>query len=105
MVLHQLKPDDPVVICRELPVSQRPFLQAPNPLVLDIDDALYLGPGRERLFELCRRAQAVVCGNATLAGELANASPNCVVIPTAVETDRFWLDLAKKMDARDELSR
>ena len=87
--LRKLQPDEPIVISRELPVSRRPFLQAPNPMVLDIDDALYLGPGRDRLLELCQRVQVVVCGNRIIAGELSPFSRRCVVIPTAVDTDLF----------------
>ena len=87
--LRKLQPDEPIVISRELPVSRWPFLKAPNPMVLDIDDASYLGPGRNRLLELCRRAQVVVCGNRTIAGELSPFSRRCVVIPTAVDPDLF----------------
>ncbi|MGA2786310.1 MAG: glycosyltransferase [Verrucomicrobiota bacterium] len=87
--LRRLEPDEPIVISRALPVSRQPFLKAPNPMVLDIDDALYLGPGRNRLLELCQRAQVVVCGNHTIAGELSPFSRRCVVIPTVVDTDRF----------------
>ena len=87
--LRRLPPDEPIVISRELPVSRWPFLKAPNPMVLDIDDASYLGPGRDRLLELCQRAQVVVCGNSTIAGELSPFSRRCVVIPTAVDTDQF----------------
>ncbi|MFZ1072649.1 MAG: glycosyltransferase family 4 protein [Verrucomicrobiia bacterium] len=87
--LRRLRPDEPVIVSRELPVSRQPFLKAQNPMVLDIDDALYLGPGRERLLELCRRAQVVVCGNSALARELAPFSRRCVVIPTVVDAERF----------------
>jgi glycosyltransferase involved in cell wall biosynthesis len=87
--LRKLQPDKPIIISRELPVSRWPFLKAPNPMVLDIDDALYLGSGRDRLLELCRRAQVVVCGNSTIAGELSPFSPRCVVIPTTVDTDLY----------------
>jgi glycosyltransferase involved in cell wall biosynthesis len=87
--LRKLHPDDPIVVSRELPVRRRHFLKAPNPMVLDVDDALYLGPGRDRLLELCRRAQVVVCGNLTLARELSPFSHRCAVIPTVVDTDRY----------------
>jgi len=87
--LRKLHPDDPIVVSRELPVSRRPFLKAPNPMVLDVDDALYLGPGRDRLLELCQHAQVVVCGNPTLAKELSPFSRRCAVIPTVVDTDRY----------------
>jgi glycosyltransferase involved in cell wall biosynthesis len=80
---------DPIIISREIPVSRSIFLSAPNPMILDVDDALYLGPGRERLHELSRRAQTVVCGNGTIAQELAGAARSCVVIPTVVDTSRY----------------
>lgn len=89
--LRKLPPHEPIIISRELPVSRRPFLRARNPLVLDVDDALYLGQGRERLHELCRRAQVVVCGNETIAGELAGVARRCVVIPTVVDTGKYAL--------------
>ena len=87
--LRELHPDEVIVISRELPVSRRPFLNAPNPMVLDIDDALYLGSGRDPLLALCRRAQVVVCGNKILANELAKYSRHCVIIPTAVDTNLY----------------
>jgi glycosyltransferase involved in cell wall biosynthesis len=89
VALRNLSPEVPIIITRELPVWRRPFLNVPNPMVLDIDDALYLGPGRDRLLELCRRAQMVVCGNKILADELSKFSHRCVVIPTAVELERY----------------
>lgn len=94
VALRKLHSDEPVVISRELPVSRRPFLKAPNPMILDIDDALYLEPGRNKLLELCQRAQIVVCGNKILADELSKFSHRCVVIPTAVDTEsyRTWTD-------------
>ncbi|MBM3861180.1 MAG: glycosyltransferase family 4 protein [Verrucomicrobia bacterium] len=88
-VLRRLGSGEPVIISRELHVNMRPFLNAPNPLVLDIDDALHLGPGRKKIFALCRRAQAVVCGNATLAKDLSAVATNCVVIPTVVDAGRY----------------
>jgi glycosyltransferase involved in cell wall biosynthesis len=87
--LRKLHPNEPIIISRELPVSRWPFLKAPNPMVLDIDDALYLGSGRERLLELCQRAQIVVCGNKILADELSKSSHRCVIIPTAIDTGLY----------------
>ena len=87
--LRQIPPDQAVIISRELPVRRHPFLNAPNPMVLDIDDALYLGGGRDRLIELCERAQVVVCGNQTIADALEACSRRCVVIPTVVDTDQY----------------
>ena len=87
--LNKIPPTQPIIISRELPVSRRPFLKAPNPLVLDVDDALYLGSGRGRFLELCQRAQVVVCGNHTIADALKPFARRCVVIPTVVETELY----------------
>lgn len=87
--LRRVGPSTPVIICREAPVSLGPFLRAPNPLVVDIDDALYLGPGREKLFRLCRKAHTVVCGNSRIADALQEVAARRVVIPTVVETERY----------------
>jgi glycosyltransferase involved in cell wall biosynthesis len=98
--LRKLTPAEPIIISRELPVSRWPFLNAPNPMVLDIDDALYLGSGRDRLLGLCRRAQVVVCGNKILAGELSNFSRRCVVIPTAVDTGLYQVRTDYRLNGR-----
>ena len=89
VALRRIPPNQPIIISRELPVSRRAFLNAPNPIILDIDDALYLGTGRERLFELCQRAQVVICGNQTIADELSKHSRRCLIIPTVVGSDSF----------------
>ena len=83
--LARLPPDQPILISRESPVGVWPFLLVGNPLVLDLDDALYLGPGREPILRFCRRARAVVCGNNVLAAELSSHAPRCEVIPTVVD--------------------
>ncbi len=87
--LRRLDPRQPIIISRELPVSRRPFLSAPNPLVLDVDDALYLGANRSGLDALCRKAQIVVCGNTTIAANLSDIARKCTVIPTVVDTDLY----------------
>ena len=98
--LNQIPPDQPVIISRELPVRRHPFLDAPNPLVLDIDDALYLGAGRDRLIELCRRAQAVVCGNRMIADNLEPFARRCVVIPTVVDVDQYAMRTDYRLPGR-----
>ena len=87
--LSRLPPGNPILISRELPVPALPFLQAAQPLVLDIDDALYLGSGREQILKLCRRAGVVVCGNETIAADLAPFARACHIIPTVVDTERY----------------
>ena len=98
MVLRKLPPNEPIIISRELPINHRPFLNARNPMVLDIDDALYLDSGRNKLFELCRRAQMTVCGNKTLADEISKFSQRCVVIPTAVDVEQYRVRADHKLD-------
>ncbi len=87
--LGQIPPEQPIIISRELPVHRHAFLDARNPLVLDVDDALYLGAGRDRLIELCRRAQAVICGNRMIADNLEPFSRRYEVIPTVVDVDQY----------------
>jgi hypothetical protein len=83
--LRRVGPAAPIVVSRELPIAPWPILRASNPLILDLDDALYLGPGREAIWRLCRGARTVVCGNALLAAAVSRVQPNCVIIPTVVE--------------------
>lgn len=87
--LRWLGPEVPVIVSREVPMSPRLFERMPNPMVLDIDDALYLGPGRETVLRLCRRAEVVVCGNSILQAALGPHSQATRVIPTVVDCERF----------------
>ncbi|HTV47914.1 MAG TPA: glycosyltransferase family 4 protein [Phycisphaerae bacterium] len=87
--LHKLGPHQPIVISRELPVSKRPFLNAPNPLILDVDDAIYLGGDRTGFEALCRRADVIICGNQSIADAISSVTRKHVIIPTAVDTDCY----------------
>lgn len=87
--LRLLGPRVPVIVSREIPMSPRLFERMPNPMVLDIDDALYLGPGRASILRLCRRAEVVVCGNSILEEALRPHSRATRVIPTVVDCERF----------------
>ena len=87
--LKQISDRQPIIISRELPVRRQPFLRAANPIILDIDDAMYLGCGRGRLLELCGRAQVVVCGNETINTALKPFSRRCVLIPTVVDVAQY----------------
>ncbi len=85
--LYRLPAGTPIIISREIPVSYWPLSRVQNPLIMDIDDALYLGPGRNKLERLCKRAAAVICGNHTIAGHLSAISDHCLIIPTVVDTN------------------
>ena len=87
--LARLPREQPLWISREVPAALWPLHLVGNPLVLDIDDALYLGVGRSHILQLCRRASAVVCGNSALADELSPYARRCVVIPTVVDCRRY----------------
>lgn len=96
-LLTTLPAGTPLIISRELPVSLKPFLHTPQPLILDVDDALYLGSGGQRLQKLCRRAQTVVCGNATIAAAMRSWHDHCVIIPTVVDVERYEARLSYEL--------
>jgi len=81
---------DVVMLQREMMstrVTLEPFLK--RPLVLDIDDAIYLhrhGKPARRLAEL---SDMIVCGNDYLAEWFGQWNKNVTVIPTAVDSERF----------------
>lgn len=87
--LRLLGPRVPLIVSREMPISPSLLESVPNPLILDIDDGLYLGPGRELILRLCRRAELVVCGNSIIEDALRQHSRATRVIPTVVDCSRF----------------
>jgi glycosyltransferase involved in cell wall biosynthesis len=61
-----------------------------RPRILDVDDAIWLRRGgrfAKRLAEIC---QGVICGNAFLADVFGAWNRNVVILPTAVDTARFF---------------
>ncbi len=61
-----------------------------RPRILDVDDAIWLhrrGGFARRLAGIC---EAVICGNDFLAGEFSRWNNNIKVLPTAVDTDRYF---------------
>ncbi|MEZ4415142.1 MAG: glycosyltransferase family 4 protein [Gemmatimonadota bacterium] len=104
-----LRSDEVVVVQRELaPLGGHLLLRRlrprPGGLVYDFDDALYLsGPGRHRLAallrrpgratdDLCRTADQVFAGNATLAEharEARGSGEGVRVVPTVVDAGRY----------------
>ncbi len=77
-------------ICRQLLPAYIPLESlAKKPIVLDVDDAIWLNRGGHRVPALARSAHTVVCGNDFLAHRFSNWNPNIVVIPTAIDTALF----------------
>jgi glycosyltransferase involved in cell wall biosynthesis len=62
---------------------------AHRPMVLDVDDAVWLNTGGERVGALASASEAVVAGNTYLAQYFRQYNSNVVVIPTAIDTERF----------------
>jgi glycosyltransferase involved in cell wall biosynthesis len=59
------------------------------PRILDVDDAIFLrrdGRSAKRLAQIC---DGVICGNSYLADWFCRWNKNVVVIPTAVDSDRY----------------
>ena len=59
---------------------------AKRPLVLDVDDAVWLNTGGHRARDLARACDLIVCGNTFLANNFSRWNSNVTVIPTAVNT-------------------
>jgi glycosyltransferase involved in cell wall biosynthesis len=59
---------------------------AKRPIVLDVDDAVWLNTGGHRARFLARDSDLIVCGNNFLANHFSRWNANVTVIPTAVNT-------------------
>jgi len=59
---------------------------AKRPMVLDVDDAVWLNTGGHRARNLAIASDLIVCGNTFLANHFSRWNSNVTVIPTAVNT-------------------
>jgi glycosyltransferase involved in cell wall biosynthesis len=59
---------------------------AKHPMILDVDDAVWLNTGGHRAQDLARASDLVVCGNSFLADQYYRWNRNVTIIPTAVNT-------------------
>ena len=62
---------------------------ARRPMILDVDDAIWLNTGGHRARNLARASDLVVCGNSFLANHFSRWNRNITVIPTAVNTSWY----------------
>ncbi len=62
---------------------------AKRPMILDVDDAVWLNTGGHRAQDLARASDLVVCGNSFLADQFSRWNANVTVIPTAVNTSWY----------------
>lgn len=61
-----------------------------RPRALDVDDAIWLHPRGAFALKLARLCDAVICGNTYLAEYFAASGRPVHVLPTAIDTDRFF---------------
>ena len=62
---------------------------AKRPMILDVDDAVWLNTGGHRARDLAGASSLVVCGNSFLANHFSRWNRNVVIIPTAVNTSWY----------------
>jgi glycosyltransferase involved in cell wall biosynthesis len=74
---------------------------AKHPMILDIDDAVWLNTGGHRARDLARASDLVVCGNNFLAHQFSRWNTNITVIPTAVNTCWYRPRLAPAGESPD----
>ncbi len=70
---------------------------AKRPMILDVDDAVWLNTGGHRAQDLARASGLVVCGNSFLADQFSQWNPNVTIIPTAVDT--AWYRPSRRIDS------
>ncbi|MBU0911558.1 MAG: glycosyltransferase family 4 protein [Gammaproteobacteria bacterium] len=87
---------DVVVIQREL-ISTLYTVEAciKAPVVLDVDDAIFLYKSGKAAKALALKANHIVCGNQFLAHYFSQYNENISIIPTAVDTNRFKPSVVK----------
>ena len=74
---------------------------AKRPMVLDVDDAVWLNTGGHRARDLAQASDLVVCGNSFLANQFSRWNANITVIPTAVNTTWYRPHRARADDSPD----
>ncbi|MCI5211075.1 MAG: glycosyltransferase [Candidatus Electrothrix sp. ATG2] len=81
---------DAVILQREM-ISTLPTLEKllPKPLIMDVDDAIFLYRNGRAAKYVAAACSLVVCGNQYLADKFFQWNSNVVVIPTGVDTDRL----------------
>jgi glycosyltransferase involved in cell wall biosynthesis len=70
-------------------MADRLLLKWSNKIVFDFDDAIYLGPRRNKVQFILERVDAVVCGNKIISEFARLHNLNVTVIPSVVDTKLF----------------
>ena len=89
--LHRAKGFEAVILQREL-ISTLPTLEnlLPKPMILDVDDAIYLNRKGKAAVHAARSSSLIVCGNHYLAEKFSQWNSNVTVIPTGVDTRQLY---------------
>ncbi len=88
-------------ICRQLlPLYLNLEVLARKPIVLDVDDAIWMTRGGHRVAKLARASAKVVCGNTFLAEKFATWNSNVTIISTSIDTG--WYAPAPEASVRSE---
>ena len=81
---------DAIILQREMISTLLTFERLlQKPLVLDVDDAIYLHRNGRAAEYIARSSSLVVCGNHHLAEKFFQWNSNVAVIPTGVDTDQL----------------
>lgn len=71
-------------------LTWEPFLK--RPYLFDVDDSIWINPpfGRSAMIRIARNAALVLAGNRYIADWFSAYSKNVQIVPTAIDTERFF---------------
>ena len=102
--VYRANKSDIVWLQRDL-ISGMPTLEyfIKKPIVFDIDDAIWLSKpfGKFTIEQICKRSSLIFAGNEFIRNYLSRYNTNIVIVPTAIDTDRFKPSFYTR-DATDE---
>lgn len=62
-----------------------------KPIILDVDDAIYLNSRFGGIKNISQKAEKIICGNQFLANHFQNWNSNIEILPTAVNENKYLL--------------
>lgn len=81
---------DAVILQRELISTFATFEHLLNvPIILDVDDAVWLSRDGNGINKIAKNAKIIVCGNKFIADYFSQKGHQVVIIPTSVDTDKY----------------
>jgi glycosyltransferase involved in cell wall biosynthesis len=95
---------DAVLLQREIMssfITLEPLIT--RPIILDVDDAIFLRRGGVFAKRLAEQSEKIICGNSYLAEWFGRWNSNVDVIPTAVDTERYFPDLINRSKKQSKI--